>query len=107
MKKATKKTVKVTKPKYTISMINAANDNDVVASFIIQKTMNGMKLTEADFDTILSIATDLIVEDILLEDLSAVVNDGGVFRKCTAVRVEEKVKKPWYKRAWNWITRKK
>ena len=107
MKKVTKKTVKVTKPKYTISMINAANDNDVVASFIIQKTMNGMKLTEADFDTILSIATDLIVEDILLEDLSAVVNDGGVYRKCTAVRVEEKVKKPWYKRAWNWITRKK
>lgn len=107
MKKATKKTVKVTKPKYTISMINAANDNDVVASFIIQKTMNGMKLTEADFDTILSIATDLILEDILPEDLSAVVNDGGVYRKCTAVRVEEKVKKPWYKRAWNWITRKK
>lgn len=107
MKKATKKTVKVTKPKYTISMINAANDNDVVASFIIQKTMNGMKLTEADFDTILSIATDLILEDILPEDLSAVVSDGGVYRKCTAVRVEEKVKKPWYKRAWNWITRKK
>ena len=107
MKKTIKKTAKVTKPKYTISMISAANDDDVVASFIIQKAMNGMKLTESDFNTILSIATDLILEDILPEDLSAVVNDGGVYRKCTAVRVEEKVKKPWYKRAWNWITRKK
>lgn len=41
------------------------------------------------------------------EDCSAIVNDGGVYRKCTAVRIENKVKKPWYKRAWNWITRKK
>lgn len=107
MKKAIKKTVKVTKPKYTISMTEAANIDDITADFISQKIMNGMKLTESDVSTIVSIVTDIVLKNIMPEDCSAIVNDGGVYKKCTAVRVENKVKKPWYKRAWNWITRTK
>mgnify|MGYP007077994852 FL=1 len=107
MKKAIKKTVKVTKPKYTISMTEAANIDDITADFISQKIMNGMKLTESDVSTIVSIVTDIVLENLMPEDCSAIVNDGGVYRKCTAVRVENEVKKPWYKRAWNWITRTK
>lgn len=107
MKKAIKKTVKVTKPKYTIDMTKAVNMDDVTADFLSQKIMNGMKLTESDVCTIVSIVTDIVLENLMPEDCSAIVNDGGVYRKCTAVRVENKVKKPWYKRAWNWITRKK
>ena len=107
MKKAIKKTVKVTKPKYTISMTEAANIDDITADFISQKIMNGMKLSESDVSTIVSIVTDIVLENLMPEDCSAIVNDGGVYRKCTAVRIENKVKKPWYKRAWNWITRKK
>lgn len=107
MKKAIKKTVKVTKPKYTISMTEAANIDDITADFISQKIMNGMKLTESDVSTIVSIVTDIVLENLMPEDCSAIVKDGGVYRKCTAVRIENKVKKPWYKRAWNWITRKK
>lgn len=107
MKKVVKKTVKVTRPKYTIDMTKAANMDDVTADFISQKIMNGMKLTESDVCTIVSIVTDIVLKNIMPEDCSAIVNDGGVYRKCTAVRVENKVKKPWYKRAWNWITRKK
>lgn len=107
MKKAIKKTVKVTKPKYTISMTEAANIDDITADFISQKIMNGMKLTESDVSTIVSIVTDIVLENLMPEDCSTIVNDGGVYRKCTAVRIENKVKKPWYKRAWNWITRKK
>ena len=107
MKKAIKKTVKVTKPKYTISMTEAANIDDITADFISQKIMNGMKLTESDVSTIVSIVTDIVLENLMPEDCSAIVSDGGVYRKCTAVRIENKVKKPWYKRAWNWITRKK
>ena len=107
MKKAIKKTVKVTKPKYTIDMTEAANIDDVTEDFISQKIMNGMKLTESDVCTIVSIVTDIVLKNIMPEDCSAIVNDGGVYRKCTAVRVENKVKKPWYKRAWNWITRTK
>ena len=107
MKKAIKKTVKVTKPKYAIDMTEAANIDDITADFISQKIMNGMKLTESDVCTIVSIVTDIVLKNIMPEDCSAIVNDGGVYRKCTAVRVENKVKKPWYKRAWNWITRTK
>ena len=107
MKKAIKKTVKVTKPKYAIDMTEAANIDDITADFISQKIMNGMKLTESDVSTIVSIVTDIVLKNIMPEDCSAIVNDGGVYRKCTAVRVKNKVKKPWYKRAWNWITRKK
>lgn len=107
MKKAIKKTVKVTKPKYTISMTEAANIDDITADFISQKIMNGMKLTESDVSTIVSIVTDIVLENLMPEDCSAIVNDGGVYRKCTVIRIENKVKKPWYKRAWNWITRKK
>lgn len=107
MKKAIKKTVKVTKPKYAIDMTEAANIDDITADFISQKIMNGMKLTKSDVSTIVSIVTDIVLKNIMPEDCSAIVSDGGVYRKCTAVRVENKVKKPWYKRAWNWITRKK
>lgn len=107
MKKVVKKTVKVARPKYTIDMTNAANMNDVTANFISQKILNGMKLTDLDISTIVSIVTDAILKDLMPEDCSAIVKDGGVYRKCTAERVEVKAKKPWYKRVWNWITRKK
>ena len=107
MKKAIKKTVKVKRPKYVIDMTNAANMNDVIANFIGQKISNGMKLTDSDISTIMSIVTDIILKDLMPEDCSAIVKDGGVYRKCTAERVEVKVKKPWYKRLWNWITRTK
>ena len=107
MKKVVKKTVKVARPKYTIDMTNAANMDDITADFISQKIMNGMKLTESDVCTIVSIVTDIILKNLMPEDCTAIVNDGGIYRKCTAVRVENEVKKPWYKRAWNWITRKK
>lgn len=107
MKKVVKKTVKVARPKYIIDMTNAANMNDVTANFISQKISNGMKLTDLDISTIVSIVTDAILKDLMPEDCSAIVKDGGVYRKCTAERVEVKAKKPWYKRVWNWITRKK
>lgn len=107
MKKVVKKTVKITRPKYTIDMTKAANMDGVTADFLSQKILNGMKLTYDDICTITSIVTDIILKDLMPEDCTAIVNDGGVYRKCTAVRVENEVKKPWYKRAWNWITRKK
>lgn len=107
MKKAIKKTVKVKRPKYVISMLDIANANDVTAYFIGKKVSLGMKITDCDYDTIISIFTDYLLDELLPENLSAIVNDGGVYRRCTAVPAEEKVKKPWYKRLWNWITRTK
>ena len=107
MKKVVKKTVKVKRPKYTIDMTNAVNMEDITGNFVGQKILNGMKITYDDICTITSIVTDLILEDLMPEDGTAIVNDNGTYRKCTAIRVENKVKKPWYKRVWNWITRTK
>lgn len=107
MKKAIKKTVKVKRPKYVISMLDVANVNDVTAYFIGKKISAGMKITDCDYDTIISIFTDYLLDELLPENFSAIVKDGVVYRRCTAVPAEEKVKKPWYKRLWNWITRTK
>lgn len=104
MEKAIKKTVKVKRPKYTIDMRDV---EDVTIDFICQKVENGMKLTGSDFATFTSIIADSLLEKLMPEEGTAVVRDNGVYRMCTAVRVENKVKKPWYKRLWNWITRTK
>lgn len=107
MKKAIKKTVKVKRPKYIISMLDVANTNDVTAYFISKKISAGMEVTDCDYYTVISILTDALLDELFPENLSAVVKDGGVYRRCKALRAEEKVKKPWYKRLWNWITRTK
>jgi hypothetical protein len=107
MKKAIKNTVKVKRPKYTISMLDVANANDVTVYFLGKKISAGMSITDCDYDTIISIFTDYLLDELLPENLSVIVKDGGVYRRCTAVPAEEKVKKPWYKRLWNWITRTK
>lgn len=107
MKKVVKKTVKVKRSKYTISMLDVANANDVTAYFLGKKISAGMSIADCDYDTIISIFTDYLLDELLPENLSVIVKDGGVYRRYTAVPAEEKVKKPWYKRLWNWITRTK
>ena len=107
MKKAIKKTVKVKRPKYVISMLDVANTNDVAAYFIGQKISAGMRVTDCDYDTVISILTDALLDEILPENGCAVVKDDCIYLRCKASKVEEKTKKPWYKRLWNWITRTK
>ena len=107
MKKTIKKTVKVKRPKYTISMLDVANANDVTAYFLGQKISAGMRMTDCDYDTVISILTDALLDEILPENGYAVVKDDCVYLRCKACNVEEKAKKPWYKRLWNWITRTK
>lgn len=107
MKKAIKKTVNVKRPKYVISMLDVANVNDVTAYFISKKISACMRMTDCDYYTVISILTDALLDEILPENGCAVVKDDCVYLRCKASRVEKKVKKPWYKRLWNWITRTK
>lgn len=107
MKKAIKKTVKVKRPKYVISMLDVANTNDVTAYFISKKISAGMEVTDCDYYTVISILTDALLDEILPENGCAVVKDDCIYLRCKASKVEEKTKKPWYKRLWNWITRTK
>lgn len=107
MKKAIKKTVKVKRPKYVISMLDVANTNDVTEYFISKKISAGMGVTDCDYDTVISILTDALLDELLPENGCAVVKDDCVYLRCKVSKVEEKTKKPWYKRLWNWITRTK
>ena len=107
MKKAIKKTVKVKRPKYVISMLDVANVNDVTAYFVSKKISAGMRVTDCDYYTVISIIADALLDEILPENGCAVVKDDCVYLRCKERRAEEKVKKPWYKRLWNWITRTK
>lgn len=107
MKKAIKKTVKVKRPKYIISMLDVANVDDVTAYFISQKISAGMRITDNDYNTVILILKDALLDEILPENGYAVVKDDCVYLRCKASKVEEKTKKPWYKRLWNWITRTK
>ena len=107
MKKAIKKTVNVKRPKSVISMLDVANANDVTAYFICKKISAGMRVTDCDYDTVISILTDALLDEILPENGCAVVKDDCIYLRCKASKVEEKTKKPWYKRLWNWITRTK
>lgn len=107
MKKAIKKTVKVKRPKYVISMLDVDNVNDVTAYFISKKISAGMRVTDCDYYTVISILTDALLDELFPENGYAVVKDDCVYLRCKACRVEENVKKPWYKRLWNWITRTK
>ena len=107
MKKVIKKTVKVKRPKYVISMLDVDNVNDVTAYFISKKISAGMRVTDCDYYTVISILTDALLDEILPENGYAVVKDDCVYLRCKACKVEEKAKKPWYKRLWNWITRTK
>lgn len=104
MKKVTKKTTKVTKPKYTIDM---RNFDDVTADFIGWKVKNRMPLTNSDIDTAASILLDSLLKELLPENGTAIVRQDGVYTNGVVFNVEMKAKKPWYKRLWNWITRKK
>ena len=107
MKKAIKNTVKVKRPKYVISMLDVANTNDVTAYFISKKISAGMVITDCDYDTVISILTDALLDEILPENGCAVVKDDCIYLRCKASKVEDKTKKSWYKRLWNWITRTK
>ena len=90
MKKAIKKTVKVKRPKYIISMLDVANANDVTAYFIGQKISAGMRVTGCDYDTVISILTDALLDEILPENGCALIKDDCVYIRCKASKVEEK-----------------
>lgn len=73
MKKAIKKTIKAKRPKYIISMLDVANTNDVTAYFISKKISAGMMVTDCDYYTVISILTDALLDELLPDNLSAIV----------------------------------
>ena len=121
-KKTTTKTTKKTKPTFVVDLTNAESYKDVKIAFIAAKVNAGVAITKSELAFVISEAMTtgaLVVLDTMEE----------FFAKAKVIEADEKQlkkfmeavkelenpvedekpvepKKPWYKRFWNWLTRK-
>ena len=101
--KTTKKTKK-TKPLFVVYLSKATNSAEAMLAFADARFEAGLPLKERDYDII-------VLETMrwTLDTVTEMANDILTMMEI-AYTVNEHVKKsrlPWYKRLWNWITRKK
>lgn len=82
---------KNTKPAYIVDITDATNIEDMKAAFALGKHNAGIPLTDDELKTIIQYTIKMVP--------TVCICDVKVYD------VVEK-KKPWYKRFWNWITRK-
>lgn len=83
---------KANKPAYTVDLTDANTITDAIVAFALAKHNANIPLTDDELKSIVQYAVDMVPTQCLCN-----------------VEVYEVTpkKKPWYKRFWNWITRKK
>jgi hypothetical protein len=82
------------KPAYTVDLTDACTLEDVRTAFALAKHNANIPLTDDELKTIVQYTVDRVPTEC--------------FCNCNVEFYEVKErKKPWYKRFWNWITRKK
>lgn len=94
MKKNVKKAFK---PAYTVNITDCVTANDVAYKFAMAKQNAGLAISDDDLLTIVNHVVDELVE--VVNDALEAVPSVVCICKCGK-------KLPWYKRLWNWITRK-
>lgn len=103
MKKVVKKTKKSIKPAYVVDITNCETATDLKLAFIFAKAENKVPVSTEE----IKFVQQLAVEDALdFGDLASVAVD-AFCDVCDVIEKAFEPKKPWYKRLWNWITRKK
>ena len=103
MKKVVKKTKKSIKPAYVVDITGCETAADMKLAFIFAKAENKVPVSTEE----IKFVQQLAVENTL--DFGNLANQ-AVDAFCDVCDIIEKAlepKKPWYKRFWNWITRKK
>ena len=96
------KTKKTKKPAYIVDLTKCINGDDVKFAFIKARAIAGDKIKPEEFD--------FIVEAVMFDTFAFVISAETSFIKQFINfldKIEKPKKLPWYKRAWNWITRKK
>ena len=83
---------KTFKPTYIVDITDVNTVEDMKVKFALAKHNAGIALTDAELKTIISYAVNLVPTECVCN--------------IDVYEVKEN-KKPWYKRFWNWITRKK
>lgn len=121
--KKTTKTTKKTKPTFVVDLTNAESYKDVKIAFIAAKVNAGIAITKSELAFVIAeaMATGALVVLDTMDEFFAkakvIEADEKQLKKFMEavkdlekpVEEEEPVepKKPWYKRFWNWLTRKK
>lgn len=105
MKKVTK-TKSTKKPALVVDFTNEFNINHPRFAFIEAKLEQKVPFTLNDFDYVCNLMRDYVLTGLFKEH-NAVINVKGTLIHCDAHDADIEVKKPWYKRLWNWVTRKK
>lgn len=100
------KTTNTKKPALVVDFTDPSNIKSPRFAFIEAKMEQDVPFTEDDLNTILYYMAIYVVNK-MFEDCNSVVVRDGLILKCNAFEIKTEEKKPWYKRFWNWITRKK
>lgn len=106
MKKVTKTTKSTKEPALVVDFTYEFNISQPRLAFIEAKLEQRVPFTENDFDWLCEMMRSLIISK-MFKECNAVVCREGLLLHCNAVEITAKKKQPWYKRLWNWITRKK
>lgn len=115
MKKNTTKK-KIT-AKYSVNVVNVKDDTDVYAALAFSKIKKELidtnKMSDLEFnamcETIGNEAVKLAIEEIARHEKNICMVYSTINEMVNSMLMEliETPKLPWYKRFWNWITRKK
>lgn len=109
MKNTTKKT---TKPAFVVDLTNVKTCEDIKLEFIVAKAKSGVKLDDDEIMFLINLGAILAIEviDECIEKLNAKtvhIQDDELYHELEKL-LEKAVapkKTPWYKKAWNWITK--
>lgn len=99
MKTNARKAVVKFKPAYTVDITKCENAGDVKFAMIDAKMKAGQPITQDDIDFI-------VVDSINMFTGYAIKSFEGYMITIEPTE-DDNAHKPWYKRFWNWITRKK
>lgn len=83
--------------KFVVNLANVETCDDIQLEFIKGKAIAGVAITEDEFKFIVQYGAQLAFDTI----------DACLEAFLKLIEKSVKPKKPWYKRLWAWITRKK
>lgn len=104
------KTKKKFKPAFVVDLTYDKTAEELFEEIIMAKYENKLPMSHYEIGKFAEYkavqALDSFVEDMFCGH-NAVVFDGEDLVAMDAIKVEVKEKLPWYKRFWNWLTRRK
>lgn len=110
--KSTKNTKK--EPKFIVDYTNIERPEDVYVEYILAKVRAGMVIDSEEAKALVHFGAVLTMEiinnyvEIFENTCVTTINDNKVAEDVLKILAKATQKKqPWYKRFWNWITRKK